>query len=32
MDFFLVPVAGDPQGVTYQAVFNRMIKDAPARP
>ncbi|HYX70549.1 MAG TPA: hypothetical protein VE825_15550 [Terriglobales bacterium] len=30
MDFFLVPVARQETGVQYQAVFNRMIKAAPA--
>ncbi len=30
MDLFLVPVGRDQNGVSYQAVFNRMIKDAPA--
>ena len=30
MDFFLVPMGRDQKGVTYQAVFNRMIDAAPA--
>ena len=30
MDFFLVPVARHEKGVDYQAVFNRMLKGAPA--
>lgn len=30
MDFFLAPVGRDDQSVIYQAVFNRMLKDAPA--
>lgn len=30
MDFFLVPVGRDENGVNYQAAFNRLIKDVPA--
>ncbi len=30
MNFFLVPVGHDGKGVSYQAVFNRVIPDVPA--
>ena len=32
LDLFLVPVGRDDQGISYQAVFNRVIQDAPPRP
>ena len=32
LDLFLVPVGQDEKGTSYQAVFNRLIRDAAPRP
>jgi hypothetical protein len=31
MDLFLVPVGSEPEGVTYQAVFNRFVDASPQK-